>query len=603
MKDNVEAGLWAACESESARLYHYYIGAEHVLLALLRRPLLGEALQHLGVSPDYVAYRLEQSLGQAPERRYWEGFRLTPRCTQLLEMAQSEAGGGMIQEPHLLAAFLREGQSLAWRLLEGAGGESAWILSWLKSHTQLEATKPPLQLHSYIPLAPFERAMLQELLKNYAAATIQQELSGGQSLGKRFIATLPLELDPGAPPGLEFHMILRLDASADILREKHRADQNLIPTQLGVEAVVINPQHRLGLLQYRPVSADGPLADLLGRFNTWDEAAWEAFLREKLYLKYGDSLWKKRGRYRFPLWREYEAFLPPSITLEPLNGNYTDVIHPLGDWIHLNSLKMGMRVEARDFTVGQIWPHRKHLLLQAGLGPEAVYQGSRILCTDPDELESYRPGQHLRRLKGMVSQTRHGALFEALSALDPDFLALGPRWQTPIGPLPNPLHYLPSLLAHEVEGHLSLIHGRMRAENILIGDEAELIDWSEVRQGSPLFDWISLELSLISDILAEDMYDTWEWVWAFAASYRQLNQGAAIGADQPWALALNKLGRLRALVTEVLPNPGHWGEYQAGLVCLALGQLSQSHFSLGARRALMLVAAIATEAFQEQDPA
>jgi len=111
-------------EQECRNHNHYYVGAEHVLLALCAEPDSAtlEFLADRGASPESIRASARRALGTG-EDRSWEGIILTPRVKRIVELAELAAGPDVEIEPvHLLEGILREGRSRAAELLTGAQG-------------------------------------------------------------------------------------------------------------------------------------------------------------------------------------------------------------------------------------------------------------------------------------------------------------------------------------------------------------------------------------------------------------------------------------------------------------------------------------------------
>ncbi len=111
---------------EADRFHHNYIGAEHLLLGLLK---LGDGvavsvLERNGINVQELATRIEQSLvpGGTP---CTEGtLPYTPRVKKILTMAAGEARAlrhTYVGTEHILLAMLRDEDGLAWHALTSSG--------------------------------------------------------------------------------------------------------------------------------------------------------------------------------------------------------------------------------------------------------------------------------------------------------------------------------------------------------------------------------------------------------------------------------------------------------------------------------------------------
>ncbi len=109
--------------AEAVRLGHDAIGAEHVVLSLLREgPAAADALAALGLDPEAVQRRLE-SAGRARAKGSTEPLQYTSHAKRLIENATREARahGSALGAEHLLSAAVKEPRGVLARLLADAG--------------------------------------------------------------------------------------------------------------------------------------------------------------------------------------------------------------------------------------------------------------------------------------------------------------------------------------------------------------------------------------------------------------------------------------------------------------------------------------------------
>ena len=117
-----------AAKQEAGRLGHDRVGTEHLLLGLLRdEPCLAVAtLGRLGIAPETVRRRVEETVGQGPGEPGM-GFHLPPTKPFTLVLALAgretmELTGDRLGTEDLLLALAREGEGIAARVLEELGG-------------------------------------------------------------------------------------------------------------------------------------------------------------------------------------------------------------------------------------------------------------------------------------------------------------------------------------------------------------------------------------------------------------------------------------------------------------------------------------------------
>jgi len=108
-------------EQECRNHSNYYVGAEHLLVALLEERDGGilRALDADGIDVREVHAEVRRSLGTG-EERLWEGILVTPRVRKMIALAESTAGDREIEPLDLFEALRAEGGSLAAEILRRA---------------------------------------------------------------------------------------------------------------------------------------------------------------------------------------------------------------------------------------------------------------------------------------------------------------------------------------------------------------------------------------------------------------------------------------------------------------------------------------------------
>src|SRR5213593_4792090 len=185
--DRVRRVLQLARE-EAARLYHEYVGTEHILLGLIREGEgVGAAvLINLNVDLEEISQRIEEMVKQGkaaasagPDLPY------TSRAKKVLEFAMSEArelNDTYVGTEHLLLGVLREEKGIGAQVLREAGvtveaarSEVLRVLGTQRSEAS-SATPPATPP---IPYTPDARASLQLALqeaRGLKAASLGPEL-------------------------------------------------------------------------------------------------------------------------------------------------------------------------------------------------------------------------------------------------------------------------------------------------------------------------------------------------------------------------------------------------------------------------------------------
>ena len=110
-----------AAEQECRNLNHYYVGVEHVLLALLDQhdPAIEARLCAGGITASDVQAELRRRVG-LPDERVWDGILVTPRVREIVRLAETSAGEGLVEPLHLFNAICAEGRSIAAQIVSDA---------------------------------------------------------------------------------------------------------------------------------------------------------------------------------------------------------------------------------------------------------------------------------------------------------------------------------------------------------------------------------------------------------------------------------------------------------------------------------------------------
>jgi len=116
-----------AAEQECRNHNHYYVGAEHILVALLEEHDPGVAARLTAESIDFgeVHAQARRALGTG-EDRVWEGILVTPRVRKIVALAEARAAERDVEPVDLFEAVL-EGGGLAAEILQrvAASGKTA----------------------------------------------------------------------------------------------------------------------------------------------------------------------------------------------------------------------------------------------------------------------------------------------------------------------------------------------------------------------------------------------------------------------------------------------------------------------------------------------
>ena len=118
--------ILALAQQESENLQHFYLGVEHIFIALAKveNGITQAVLQQLNLDPKQMRDAIRRFVGTGDGHRYWEGMRVTPRCEAVLRLTSGEVGRrekALVEEKDLLLAILKEGDSIPMRVLQKMG--------------------------------------------------------------------------------------------------------------------------------------------------------------------------------------------------------------------------------------------------------------------------------------------------------------------------------------------------------------------------------------------------------------------------------------------------------------------------------------------------
>ena len=129
--ERAEKALRIAHEN-AVQLGHNYVGTEHILLGLLQEGggVAARVLQSQGVTVEKVVKRINELIGVSQDKAE-QPVGLTPRTKRVLELSYVEArkmGHNYIGTEHILLGIVREGESVAVRILSDLGLDSQKLL-------------------------------------------------------------------------------------------------------------------------------------------------------------------------------------------------------------------------------------------------------------------------------------------------------------------------------------------------------------------------------------------------------------------------------------------------------------------------------------------
>ncbi|MBI1259983.1 MAG: phosphotransferase [Chloroflexi bacterium] len=593
---------------ESYRMQHYYLGVEHLFIGLLdiQGGLTSSLLEERGLTTEYVVDAIRRKAGKGNRQRLWAGMPNTPRADVVLGIANDlalEGSSREISERDLLVAILDENDSIPVRVLRKFEVDTDQL-----SHDARTKALNYQQSQPYIKIDFGQQALtlpeetlfiLRRMFYGYSQIRVDRRLTGG------FTSAVILVVTPIAADGMEdAAVVVKIDDADMILDEAQRYETHVksslppLTARLEDKPTTSETSDMAGIKYTFIAGMNRSAQDLREAAQDLDNLG--EWLRRELYPYFGKTWWKQNRPYRFQVWTEYDWLLPPLLTLdympeEEIPTTAALLRDPLRR-TRINKLEYGDPVLIENFTVQRVYHDKNMIQVSVGKGSEAARRAYKINIRGLNLSEdAYYRGEIIERIGGRVWETRAAALMAAAQALEPDF-DLKADTIPGIGKperLPNPIFAHDDLLDRYVDGTLSKIHGDLHLGNILVGPNASafLIDFAQTRNGHTLFDWASLEVSLLTDVVMPVIGDDW---WSVRLVLRYI---ASLQKDLPDTVpALNEVMQhvlaVREIARECLAREGSWSEYYVALAMCALRAYTWETVSLGARRLMFCLAGL-----------
>jgi ATP-dependent Clp protease ATP-binding subunit ClpC len=604
---------------ESVQMRHYYLGVEHLFIALLQIQggLTSNILTEQGLTADYVIDTLRRKTGKGLNQRLWVGIPYTPRTEIILNIANDLVLDDQrkdIDERDLLSAIIAERDSLPIRVLKSLGVDIDKLEATARTFTLSEDPQPP---NINVVFGPnFDRSdaiqrehlfILRRMFASHAQIRIERRLTGFRKSSFILVVT-PVHADnrEDAP------VVVKIDQGDNILDEVQRYEahvKNALPLQTArLEDSPTAPESsEMAGIKYTLVASSGAIPqDMRSHVRHHGVNELSHLLRQQLYSEFNKTWWKQSRPFRFQVWKEYDWLLPPILTLdfspekEPPPNAYILRI-PFNRARLKNKLQefqFGDYVVLENFIVQKIDRENDVLKLAIGYGNEADKRAYKIEVRGLDlNKQGFYRGEVVERIIGKVWKTRHELLMDAVQEIQPDFDFRGNT--IPVGEirLPNPLMVYEDLLDRHVNGSLSKIHGDLHLGNILVGpnNSVWLIDFAHTRDGHTLFDWATLEVSLLAETVMAAAGESWDAARTALDYLIALEAGIMLQADPKIAEAIAPIAAIREIVRECLTDPNNWIEYYIALALCALRAISWNTMALGGRRLMLLVAGLAIQ--------
>jgi ATP-dependent Clp protease ATP-binding subunit ClpC len=118
-------------QEEARRLNHVFVGAEHILLGLIREGegIAAQALESLGIPLDGVRREVEEmtGTGQSPSSGQLAFMSPARRALELSHREALQLGRDQVRTEHILLGLIRDGESVAARVLVKLGADYARV--------------------------------------------------------------------------------------------------------------------------------------------------------------------------------------------------------------------------------------------------------------------------------------------------------------------------------------------------------------------------------------------------------------------------------------------------------------------------------------------
>ncbi|MDR9390926.1 MAG: ATP-dependent Clp protease ATP-binding subunit [Trueperaceae bacterium] len=239
--------VFAFAREEGAKMGHAMIGPEHLLLGLLREGgTAATVLGEFGATLEGIRAQVEEMVGRGDGLPRNEAAAITPRARRVMELAGSEArslGSNVIATEHILLGIVREGDGVAFRILQTLTRDVDTI-RWRvlaaadpKKQGEREPDTPALDEYARDLTAEARETRLDPVIgRTEEIRRVIQILSrrtknnpvliGEPGVGKTAIVEglAQAVVDGSVPPNLESMRVLSIDLSNVVAGTKYRGE-------------------------------------------------------------------------------------------------------------------------------------------------------------------------------------------------------------------------------------------------------------------------------------------------------------------------------------------------------------------------------------------
>ncbi len=452
-----------------------------------------------------------------------------------------------------------------------------------------------------IHLMPDQAALLGQAFPKEETILVKQEFRSGYSgavvvLVSVGVGRAPLVVKMAHPHDLQ----REYEAYEEYVRQV--SPQNIAHLQ---GEPMIAPDGQLGLLQYTFAGGEShlPTTSLQEYFETSGAEETSAVLN-RIFRVYGRHWWANNRAQTYVLDEHYDRLLPVHLQASRIDDSVEPehvVRSGESSILAVEKIAIGQTVELVEFQVIKARDGGRRLTLMGQSPPSEASAPIRVRV-EMEQPTDYRPGDVAPSIKARVSATRQTLLGAAAQAALRGFDPQGRQFRLSSGAeggdivLPNPLLNMPELLYRVVETKMSIIHGDLNLQNVLVDGPtgfAWLIDFAETRVGPTLLDLQRLEVQAITKLLPASGEIP---LGAVVEMMTRLHADPPLPAPpqpqlrEPYALLVT----IRRLARQYLIDDLDWNEYYYGLVVALIGALKYDELDSHARR-LALVCAAAAE--------
>jgi len=606
-----------SARQESYRMRHYYLGVEHIFIALLevKGGIASDILESYGLQPSYVVDAIRRKVGKGSKQRLWTGTPNTPRADIIIDIAHEialEKGRNAINERDLLIAILDEGENIPTHVLTILGLDLNMLKHEVKNrkakqnstHTFVNIEFNP---DAQVALTKDQSYILRRMFHGFARIYVDQQLQGGYTPSSLFVVT-PIQADDRR----NATVVVKLGPTDIILDEAHRYERyvksKLPALTARLEDTPTAPEaSELAGIKYGFIAgADETPHDLRSIIDTWQPSEVGEWVRKNIYEVFGKTWWQQATPYRFDVWREYDWLLPPMLTLDfvPEDKVTTRIpsIKPPIKRSNLKPFEIGETVSIENFIVQKVDRDKETIQLAVLHGTDTTHAYKvKIRQMNLRRTIHYR-GEVVDRIVGRVWQTRDERLMQAARELTPNFDVQADMISYENMKIPNPIFAYHELMETTVEGSMCTLHGDLHLGNILIGpsNNGLLIDFALTHDGHTVFDWATLEISLLADyVLPRVNANSWEKIWQVAQYIQAINHGKELPQkDTTLTKTFVVIQDIRKIVEECLIRPDNWAEYYVALALASLRAMTWTTMHESGRRLMYLASGLAMQALQ-----